>query len=395
MERESFENEQTASLMNEHFVNIKVDREERPDLDAIYMDAVQTMTGQGGWPMSVFLTPDGQPFYGGTYFPPEPRYGMPSFPQLLHSVAEAYDERRDQIDEQAQRLTQALDRLGNLSAQGGDLSTAALDEALARLKQVFDDEDGGFGSQPKFPQPMTLDFALTQHKRSGDPEALFVAELTLEKMAHGGIYDQLGGGFARYSVDSIWLTPHFEKMLYDNAQLLRTYLHAWQITGRGLYERVIDETIDYVLREMTSEAGGFYSAQDADSEGVEGKFFVWTPEEIEAVIGEEAARLFNARYGVTPTGNFEGKTILNVFRSVDEVARRVGKTEEEVERSLAESRQKLFEARESRIKPGLDDKVLAEWNGLMIHALAECGAVLGRDDALAAAQKAADFVLRR
>ncbi len=393
MERESFENEQTAALMNKHFVNIKVDREERPDLDAIYMDAVQTMTGQGGWPMSVFLTPDGQPFYGGTYFPPEPRYGMPSFPQLLRSVAEAYSERRDQIDEQAGRLTQALDRLGNLSAQGGDLSTATLDEALARLKQVFDDEEGGFGSQPKFPQPMTLDFALTQHKRSGDSEALFVAELTLEKMAHGGIYDQLGGGFARYSVDSIWLTPHFEKMLYDNAQLLRTYLHAWQVTGRDLYKRVINETIDYVLREMTSEAGGFYSAQDADSEGVEGKFFVWTPEEIEDVLGEEAARLFNARYGVTPSGNFEGKTILNVFRSVDEVARRFSKTEDEVERSLAESRRKLFTARESRIKPGLDDKVLAEWNGLMIHALAECGAVLGRDDALAAAQKAANFIL--
>ncbi len=393
MERESFENEQTAALMNEHFVNIKVDREERPDLDAIYMDAVQTMTGQGGWPMSVFLTPDGQPFYGGTYFPPEPRYGMPSFPQLLRSVSEAYSERRDQIDEQAQRLTQALDRLGNLSTQGGDLSTTALDEALMRLKQLFDDEEGGFGSQPKFPQPMTLDFALTQHKRTGDAEALFVAELTLEKMAHGGIYDQLGGGFARYSVDSIWLVPHFEKMLYDNAQLLRSYLHVWQVTGRDLYKRVIDETLDYVLREMTSEAGGFYSAQDADSEGVEGKFFVWTPEEIEDVLGGEAARLFGARYGVTPTGNFEGETILNVFRSVDEVARRFGKTEEEVERSLAESRQKLFEAREARIKPGLDNKVLTEWNGLMIHALVECGAVLGRADALAAAQKAANFVL--
>ncbi len=393
MERESFENEQTAALMNEHFVNIKVDREERPDIDAIYMDAVQTMTGQGGWPMSVFLTPDGQPFYGGTYFPPEPRYGMPSFSQLLHSVAEAYGERRDQIDEQAGRLTQALDRLGNLSTQSSDLSTATLDEALMRLKQVFDDEEGGFGSQPKFPQPMTLDFALTQHKRTGDPEALFMAELTLEKMAHGGIYDQLGGGFARYSVDSIWLTPHFEKMLYDNAQLLRTYLHAWQVTGRDLYKRVIDETIDYVLREMTSESGGFFSAQDADSEGVEGKFFVWTPDEIEAVIGEDAAKLFSARYGVTPTGNFEGKTILNIFRSVDEVARRVGKTDKEVERSLAESRQKLFEARESRVKPGLDNKVLTEWNGLMIHALAECGAVLGRGDALAAAEKAANFVL--
>ncbi len=395
MERESFENEPTAALMNELFVNIKVDREERPDLDSIYMEAVQAMTGQGGWPMSMFLTPDGKPFYGGTYYPPEPRYGMPSFIQVLHSVANAYQSKRDQINDQAQRLTELLQQTATLTAQDSDLSTAILDEAIQQLLQYFDSEEGGFGSQPKFPQPMTLDFAMTQQARKGDLDALYMAELTLEKMAHGGIYDQLGGGFHRYSVDAIWLTPHFEKMLYDNAQLLRSYLHAWLITGLPLYRRIIDETIDYVLREMTSPEGGFYSTQDADSEGEEGKFFVWTPTEIEAILGKEAATVFNAYYGVSARGNFEGKNILHVVTPVENVAQRFQMPVEAVERSLAASRRKLFDAREQRIKPGRDEKVLTEWNGLMIHALAECGAALGRDDALHAAQNAANFILQQ
>ncbi|MDQ3249873.1 MAG: thioredoxin domain-containing protein, partial [Chloroflexota bacterium] len=393
MEHESFENEQTATMMNELFVNIKVDREERPDLDSIYMDAVQAMTGQGGWPMSMFLLPDGRPFYGGTYFPPEPRYGMPSFRQVLQSAANAYATKRDQIDDQAQRMTEMLQRTATLAAQAGDLSTTLLDDAVQQLLQYFDSEEGGFGSQPKFPQPMTLDFAMTQFVRTGDLDTLYMAELTLEKMAHGGLYDQLGGGFHRYSVDAVWLVPHFEKMLYDNAQLLRSYLHAWQITGQPLYRRIVDETIDYVLREMTAPDGGFYSTQDADSEGEEGKFFVWTPAEIEAVLGQQAAVIFNAYYDVSARGNFEGHNILRVIQTTQQVAQQFGISTEAVERVLAESRRTLFSEREKRIKPGRDEKILVEWNGLMIHALAECGVVLGRADALQAAKAAANFIL--
>ena len=393
MERESFEDEQTAAMMNELFVNIKVDREERPDLDSIYMEAVTAMTQQGGWPMSVFLTPNGEPFYGGTYYPPEPRYGMPSFQQVLMSVADAYENRGAQVREQAQRLTAQLARTALLDATAQDLGVEVLDEALANLRQYFDEYEGGFGQQPKFPQPMTLDFAMSQYARTGDPEALYMAELTLEKMAQGGIYDQLGGGFHRYSVDAIWLVPHFEKMLYDNSQLLRSYLHMWQITQKPLFLRIVNETIDYVLREMTAPAGGFYSTQDADSEGEEGKFFVWSPAEIETLLGAENARLFNAHFGVSPRGNFEGHNILNINMTLADVARRFGKTEQAVAAVTAEGKHALFAARELRIKPARDEKVLTEWNGLMIHALADCGAVLGRADALDAARKAANFVL--
>ena len=397
MEHESFEDAETAALMNQLFVCIKVDREERPDLDAIYMEAVQAMTGQGGWPMSVWLTPSGQPFHGGTYYPPQPRYGMPSFQQVLRAVAEAYQTQRQRVVDQAQRLTAMLNRTASLGADGsgdgGEVGSDTLDAALQQMRAWFDDEDGGFGSQPKFPQPMTLDFALMQHRRTGDLDALYMVELTLEKMANGGIYDQLGGGFHRYSVDGSWLVPHFEKMLYDNAQLLRTYLHAWQVVQRPLYRRVVDETIDYVLREMTSAAGGFYSTQDADSEGHEGKFFVWTAAEIEAALDAHSAALFETYYGVSERGNFEGKNILSIVRSPEHVAERFHIGAAEVEQALAAGRRTLFEVREARIKPGRDEKVLTEWNGLMIHALAECGSVLGRADALEAAIKAANFIL--
>lgn len=395
MERESFEDEATAALMNELFVNIKVDREERPDLDAIYMDAVQAMTGQGGWPMSVFLLPDGKPFYGGTYFPPQPRYGMPSFQQVLHAVADAYRQRRDQVEGQASKLTEMLQRSASLTTQSADLGTETLGEAVTQLLQYFDDEHGGFGSQPKFPQPMTLDFIMTQYQHSGDLDTLYMAELTLEQMALGGIYDQLGGGFHRYSVDAVWLTPHFEKMLYDNAQLLRTYLHAWQVTGQEIYRRVVNETIDYVLREMRAPEGGFYSTQDADSEGEEGKFFVWTPDEIEHHLTPQQAGIFETYYGVSDRGNFEGHNILYVSRGLDNVAQRFEVSEVDAARLLTEARQTLFAVREQRIKPGRDEKILTEWNGLMIHALAECGVVLGRSDALAAAESAARFILEQ
>ncbi len=395
MEHESFEDPETAALMNEKFVSIKVDREERPDLDAIYMDAVQAMTGQGGWPMSVWLTPDGQPFHGGTYYPKEPRYGMPSFQQVIQAVDDAYRNQRDRVVGQAERLTAMLKRSASLSAaDGGEIGSDTLLEALQQMRQYFDDDEGGFGSQPKFPQPMTLDFALSQYKRTGDLDALYMVELTLEKMAKGGIYDQLGGGFHRYSVDGYWLVPHFEKMLYDNAQLLRTYLHAWQVTQRPLYRRVLEETIDYVLREMTSPEGGFYSTQDADSEGHEGKFFVWTPAEIESILEPHKAAIFESYYGVSERGNFEGQNILSIVRTPENIAERFRISVTEVEQALAGARSKLFQARELRVKPGRDEKVLTEWNGLMIHALAECGMVLGRNDALNAAVKAADFILQ-
>ncbi len=393
MERESFEHETTANLMNELFVNIKVDREERPDLDSIYMDAVQAMTGQGGWPMSVFLTPDGKPFYGGTYFPPEPRYSMPSFVQVLRSVSEAYHNRRDQVEGQADRLTDMLRRTAQFESQAVELGTETLDEAVKQLHQYFDDEHGGFGSQPKFPQPMTLEFILTQYLRTGDLDTLYMSELTLEQMALGGLYDQLGGGFHRYSVDAHWLVPHFEKMLYDNAQLLLIYLHAWQLNELPLYKRIVEETTDYVLREMTAPTGGFYATQDADSEGEEGKFFVWASAEIEALLDADSAKVFAAYYGVSTRGNFEGHNILHVRRTAESVAQDFNLPLTQVEQILAASRARLFAEREKRIKPGRDEKILVEWNGLMIHALAEVGVVLGRQDALDAAIAAANFVL--
>ncbi len=394
MERESFENEQIAALMNQHFVNIKVDREERPDLDALYMGAVQAMTQHGGWPLTVFLTPDGVPFYGGTYFPPEPRHGMPGFPQVLLAVADAYRNRRGDVVAQAARVRKFLEQ-ANRSLPGRQdlLQETLLSQATTAALRQLDPRYGGFGGAPKFPQPMTLEFLLRAWKRWSDPQPLHAVELTLEQMARGGIYDKLGGGFHRYSVDARWLVPHFEKMLYDNALLARLYLHAYQATGKVLYRRVAEETLDYVVREMTGPHGGFYSSQDADSEGVEGKFYLWTPEEVAAVLGERDARAFNALYDVTPQGNFEHRSILHLERPLDEVAAELGMAPAELEAVVAWARPKLYAAREQRVRPGRDEKVITAWNGLMLRAFAEAARVLERPDYRGLAVRNAEFVL--
>ncbi len=397
MAHESFEDPETAALMNELFVNIKVDREERPDIDAIYMDAVQAMTQHGGWPMTVFLTPDGKPFYGGTYFPAEPRYGMPSFRQVLMAIGDAWRDRRRELELAGERLAELLQRSTALKAADTTLTPALLEQAQQRMLRSHDPIEGGFGTAPKFPQPMNLDFLLQRCTHTSDQATLRAVTLTLHKMAAGGIYDQLGGGFHRYSTDELWLVPHFEKMLYDNAQLARVYLHAWLVTGDATFRRIVEETLDYVLREMTAPEGGFYSTQDADSEGHEGKFFLWTPAEVRALLGEEDGRLCCAYYGVTERGNFrEGgpaANILHVARPAGDVARALGVTEERLAAAVQRGRAVLFAARERRVHPGRDEKILAEWNGLMIHAFAEAGAVLGRPDYVAAAERAARFVL--
>ena len=310
MERESFENETIANLMNENFISIKVDREERPDLDAIYMEAVQMLTGSGGWPMTVFLNPDCQPFYGGTYFPPVDRHNMPGFPRLLLSISQAYKDQRGAITETTKQLADQMGRSGQLLTGNNPLTVDTLHQAYSNLATSFDYQNGGIGTAPKFPQPMTLELLLRYYHHGYSERALEMVNLTLENMAHGGIYDQIGGGFHRYSTDAYWLVPHFEKMLYDNALLARLYLHAYQATGRPLYRRITEETLDYVLREMTGPGGGFYSAQDADSEGEEGKFFVWTPQEFQSALGEENGDLIGGYFGLTDAGNFEGKTIL-------------------------------------------------------------------------------------
>lgn len=399
MAHESFEDPETAALMNELFINVKVDREERPDIDAIYMEAVQAMTGHGGWPMTVFLTPEGKPFYGGTYFPPEPRYNMPSFRQLLLAIADAWENRRRELLAAGDRLADALNRSAALRPADTPLTVELLHRAAARLLRGFDRVEGGFGGAPKFPQPMNLDFLLQHYLRTGDQAALHAVTFTLTKMANGGIYDQLGGGFHRYSTDDEWLVPHFEKMLYDNAQLARIYLHAWQITGEPLFGRVVEETLNYVLREMTSPEGGFYSTQDADSEGEEGKFFLWRPEEIVALLGKEDGRLFCGYFGVTPRGNFReggpGANILHVRRELSVVAADLDVTPERLAQAVERGRKILFETRERRVHPGRDDKILAEWNGLMLHAFAEAGAALDRPDYIQVAVRAAEFVLGR
>ncbi|HEX8175300.1 MAG TPA: thioredoxin domain-containing protein [Pyrinomonadaceae bacterium] len=393
MERESFENEEIARLMNDNFINIKVDREERPDLDQIYMNAVQLMTRHGGWPMTVFLTPEGVPFYGGTYFPPEDRYNMPGFPRILMAISEAYRTRPDEVTETAVSMLGELRRMDMARESREAISTELLDRSYSQLARSYDPRHGGFGSAPKFPAPMNLEFLLRVFYRSGDTEAFEMVENTARRMAEGGMYDQLGGGFHRYSTDAQWLVPHFEKMLYDNALLSRLYLHLYQQTGEDFYRRITEETLDYVLREMTDGSGGFYSTQDADSEGHEGKFFVWTPEEVKEILGQEEAALFCSYYDITPGGNFEGKSIANVNDSVEDVAREEGVTVERLREVLERGRKMLFEAREQRIKPGRDEKILTAWNGLMLAGFAEAGAVLERADYTEAARRNARFVL--
>ena len=382
MAHESFEDAETAVILNEHFVSIKVDREERPDLDRIYMLAVQAMTRGGGWPMSVFCTPDGQPFYGGTYFPAQPRYGIPSFKQVLHAMVEAWAKQRDELIKSGAEVVDALrEQQGGEEEPEEDLQSETLSTAYGGLREQFDATHGGFGGAPKFPQPMALEFLLRYYLTSPKKKALATVRQTLEAMARGGLYDQLGGGFHRYAVDANWLVPHFEKMLYDNAQLARVYLHAWQVTGEPLFRAIVEETLDYVAREMTAPEGGFYATQDADSEGEEGKFFIWTPDEVREALGGPATR-FLKLYGITDAGNFEGRNILTFNGTVEE------------REAIAGARRALFEARERRVRPGRDEKVVASWNGLMLAAFAEAARVFDRDDYRDIAVRSANFLLR-
>ena len=393
MAHESFEDDATATQMNADFVNVKVDREERPDIDSIYMQAVTSMIGRGGWPMTVFLTPDGKPFYAGTYFPKEPRHGMPSFRQILTAVKQAWDDDRENVVNSADEVAQQLRALSSVGLERGSVTEDVLRGAMRALAGNFDATWGGFGGAPKFPQPMTLEFLLRRHLRDPSSDALAMAETTLRKMAEGGMYDQIGGGFARYSVDDRWLVPHFEKMLYDNAQLARVYLHAWQITGNDFYRRVTEETLDYVLREMQHEEGGFYSSQDADSEGVEGKFYVWSAAEIRNALGDEADAFMHV-YGVSEEGNWEGQNILHLHLDPSGLADQMGIDPDDLSARLQAARQKLYEIRSKRIWPGLDDKVLTSWNGLMLGAFAEAGVTLRRRDYLEAARRNAEFLHR-
>ncbi|HEX2204713.1 MAG TPA: thioredoxin domain-containing protein [Longimicrobium sp.] len=394
MEHESFENPETAALMNRLYVNVKVDREERPDIDSIYMTAVQQMTGHGGWPMTVFLTPDGAPFYGGTYYPPEPRYGMPSFRQLLAGIHDAWRDRRDDVHKSAGELKTMLQESAALRPPASELDPSILDRAYHTLAARFDARWGGFGGAPKFPQPMTLEAMLRQWKRTGSEEPLRMAALTLQRMAEGGMYDHLGGGFARYSVDAKWLVPHFEKMLYDNALLARAYLHGWQAAGDPAFRRVVEETLDWTVREMRSPEGGFHSAYDADSEGEEGKFYVWSVDEVDSLLGPEDGPLVRRYHDVTEGGNFEGHNILHTALPLETVAEEAGVTPDRLRDAVERGRKTLYDVRAKRVWPGLDDKVLTSWNAMMLHAFAEAARVLEREDYLRIAVENADFLLR-
>ena len=394
MERESFENEAIAEVMNAHFVNIKVDREERPDLDTLYMNYVQMTTGSGGWPMTVFLTPDQIPFYGGTYFPPEDRSGRPGFGRLCLTLAEAYREKREEIEARGPDIVQSLAAMNTLPPGAGKVTAASLDLAFDQLVPRFDRTHGGFTGAPKFPGSMSLAFLLRHFSRAGRQEGRDFVALSLQKMAGGGMYDQLGGGFHRYSVDERWLVPHFEKMLYDNALLSRLYLEAYQLDPQPLYARVVEEILDYVVREMLNPEGGFYSTQDADSEGHEGKFFIWTPREIGEILGEEKGKVFCRYYDVTAQGNFEGANILNVPRPLEQVASELSLSPGELSRILSEGRQRLFREREKRIKPHRDEKILTGWNGMMGVSFVEASVVLQRADYLEVARRNARFLLK-
>ena len=393
MEKESFENTDISSVMNENFINIKVDREERPDIDHIYMMAVQSMIGHGGWPLSVFLTPDCEPFYGGTYFPPYGRHGMSGFKEVLEAVNKAYKDRRYEILNSVSQIGDIL-RINNQSRRdGGQIDLEKLGDACHSLRSKFDAVYGGFGTAPKFPQPMTLEVLLRDYFRTGNTDSLEMLELTLKKMATGGMYDQIGGGFHRYSTDSFWLVPHFEKMLYDNALLSDLYANVYKLTGNHFYSGIAQETLDYVLREMTSSVGGFYSAQDADSEGEEGKFFVWTTMELDKILGVDCSNLIKTYYGITGEGNFDGSNILFRPRSDKEVSDYLGINVEEILQIVEESKYKLKAVRDSRIPPNTDTKIITSWNGLMIKSLSKASVLFKRPDYLDAAIKNARFIL--
>ncbi len=396
MEKESFENEAIAGIMNERFINIKVDREERPDLDEIYMNTVQMMTGSGGWPMTVFLTPDLVPFHAGTYFPPEDRMGMPGFPKVLMTVSEYYRTHRGEVGEIETQVKHALNKMVEITSSRQAIDPKVLTHAFDHFERQFDSSNGGFGKAPKFPNSMTLSFLLRHWKGTGEKEALRMVEVTLEKMANGGIYDHLGGGFHRYSVDERWLIPHFEKMLYDNALLSRTYFEAYQATRKERYLRVGEEILNYVLREMTSPEGGFYSTQDADSEGEEGKFYAWTRDQVKDLLGKEKGTPFCAYYGVTPQGNFEGSSsILNIAATLEKVSELYGIPIPDLEKLLEEGRKVLFTEREKRIKPGRDEKILTSWNGLMISGSVDGFKVTGNNVYLHGAVEATRFILEK
>ena len=394
MAHESFEDAETARLMNERFVNIKVDREERPDIDGIYMQAVQAMTGRGGWPMTVFLTPTGEPFYGGTYFPPDDRQGMPSFRRILTSVADAYVNQKDRVEHTAAAMRELYANAMGPARSTGTVTAQTLERAYRSIAQRIDLRHGGLEGAPKFPPTMALDFMLRYWKRTGTTWALDMVLHSFRTMARGGIYDQIGGGFARYAVDAVWLVPHFEKMLYDNALLVRLGAHLWQATGDAEVRRVTEETIDWLRREMTSPDGGFYSSYDADSEGHEGRFYVWTPAELDALLGDDA-ELVKSYYGVTPTGNFEGKCILFVPFDPAQVAGRAGVSETELSATIARAKHVLYEARAKRVWPGRDDKVLAGWNGLMLRGLAEAARIFGRAEDRDLAVRNGEFLFSR
>lgn len=395
MEEESFENSEIASVMNEHFISIKVDREERPDVDEVYMTSVQEMTGSGGWPLSVFLTPDLKPFYGGTYFPPDERYGRPGFKQLLLTIAEAWKTRRNELEASGSQVTSLLQKRLDISGREGDLKKEIFDKAFTQLSDRFDKTYGGFGGAPKFPPSMTLSFLMRYYKKTGKESALEMVEKTLGEMAKGGMFDQIGGGFHRYSTDVRWLAPHFEKMLYDNALLSKTYLEAYQLTRKESYTRIVREIFDYILRDMTHSEGGFYSAEDADSEGEEGLFYLFRPEEIKALLGEKDGGIFCDYYDVTPGGNFEGgRSILHIRRPLEEFAKEKGISLGEVKGVLERGREKLLEVRSKRIRPHRDDKILTAWNGLMISSMAYGYQVIEEEKYLEAARASAEFILK-
>ncbi|HET9917728.1 MAG TPA: thioredoxin domain-containing protein, partial [Candidatus Binatia bacterium] len=395
MERECFENEAIARLMNELFVNIKVDREERPDLDEVYMSAVQMLTGRGGWPMTLFLTPDRKPFYGGTYFPPEDRAGMPGFPRILMGVNQAYRERPGDVEKSVTQILNGLQRMAESAETAKAFSRTIIADSVAKVAQAYDADNGGLGQAPKFPNAGVYELFLRHYHHSKSERFLEMVAHTLTKMACGGIYDHLGGGFHRYSVDAKWLVPHFEKMLYDNAQLLRVYSYAYKITGDALFKSVVDGTVSYLVREMLHAEGGFYSTQDADSEGEEGKFFVWSEAEVMAILGEDDGAIFCRIYDVSEAGNFDQKNILHPILTVDQASKYFRLESIEIERIIAAAKQKLFRAREKRVRPFRDEKIITAWNGLLLSGLAEAIKVSSNAGYVDAVNRTIDFIFSK